>query len=105
MDTKIEARSPGGREALEEQPGGVVAQSGEEPRGHIVTLCSYLRAQAEAMVTKTVESESQPWSNSSPSGQAVPVRRACLPSIASKLWETMYNHHRFFGLMHAKSLD
>lgn len=33
-----------------------------------------------------VERESQPWSKSSPSGDEVPVRRACLPSMASRLW-------------------
>jgi hypothetical protein len=29
---------------------------------------------------------SQPWSNISPSGPAMPVRRACLPSMASRDW-------------------
>ena len=33
-----------------------------------------------------VFSASHPWSNISPSGPAIPVRRACLPSIASRLW-------------------
>ncbi len=43
-------------------------------------------AQAVAMVTKTVLRLSQPWSNSSPSGLCEPVRRACLPSMASSVW-------------------
>ena len=28
-----------------------------------------------------------PWSNSSPRGEEEPVRRACLPSIPSRVWE------------------
>ena len=38
--------------------------------------------------TNTVDIESQPWSKSSPNGEEVFVRRACLPSIESKLWYT-----------------
>lgn len=36
--------------------------------------------------TNIVDIESQPWSNSSPSGLDEFVRLACFPSIASKLW-------------------
>ena len=36
--------------------------------------------------TKMVDNESHPWSKSSPSGDWLPVRRACLPSIASSVW-------------------
>ena len=33
-----------------------------------------------------IDSASHPWSNSSPSGELLPVLRACLPSMASKDW-------------------
>lgn len=48
-----------------------------------------LRVHATDNPTKIVVSASQPWSNNSPSGELVPVRRACLPSSASSVW---YSH-------------
>jgi len=36
--------------------------------------------------SNVVLSASHPWSNISPSGPAMPVRRACFPSMLSKLW-------------------
>ena len=41
-----------------------------------------------AKIIMTIETESQPWSTNSPSGDALFVRRACLPSIASRDWYT-----------------
>ena len=41
-----------------------------------------------AKVIITMETESQPWSINSPSGEALFVRRACLPSTASRDWYT-----------------
>lgn len=32
------------------------------------------------------DKESQPWSNNSPNGEDVSVLRACLPSMASRVW-------------------
>lgn len=41
-----------------------------------------------AKIIITMETESQPWSTNSPSGDALLVRRACLPSTASRDWYT-----------------
>lgn len=41
-----------------------------------------------AKIIITTETESQPWSTNSPSGDALFVRRACLPSMASRDWYT-----------------
>ena len=51
-----------------------------------------------------VERASHPWSNSSPSGELLPVRRACLPSIASKAWypnkPSIANKHAQAGIFY-----
>lgn len=39
-----------------------------------------------ANIIITMETESQPWSTNSPNGEALFVRRACLPSTASRDW-------------------
>ena len=41
-----------------------------------------------AKTIMTIETESQPWSTNSPRGEALFVRRACLPSMASSDWYT-----------------
>lgn len=41
-----------------------------------------------AKIIMTIETESQPWSTNSPSGDALLVRLACLPSMASRDWYT-----------------
>lgn len=43
-------------------------------------------ADVASSTSNVVLSASHPWSNISPSGPAMPVRRACFPSMLSKLW-------------------
>ena len=44
-----------------------------------------LRVRRAERMTKPQVTESQPWSNISPKGVELPVRRACLPSMASRV--------------------
>ena len=55
-----------------------------------------------------VDTESQPWSNNSPSGVLVPVLLACLPSIASNDWyknrPTAHSKYTILGAYSTKSI-
>ena len=58
------------------------ATSSHVPRWCAPSPISSTRLRAKTAATAA----SQPWSNSCPSGDALAVRRACLPSMASMVW-------------------
>lgn len=50
------------------------------------TLTPRRRAARMGIMMSRVPTLSQPWSKSWPRGLLLPVRRACLPSMASRVW-------------------
>lgn len=59
---------------------------------------------------KNAEYESSPWSNSSPSGPDSPIRRACFPSIPSRVYArnmftaAMSQNHLGIGVQFSQSV-